>query len=691
MASCSRSVLLWVVLPLLPLKGAPLLLTDTAAVRGLRPEQAAQQHLVRLDAVVTYRDGIDRNLFVQDEFGGIFVSVSRSEHEVLRSLEVGDRIRLEGVTQYQRFSPSISGGGAGLKITPLGAGALPEAPLVTAGRVQTGEFHDQYVSVRSVIRSMSSFAAKGEHRVLLSGSSETGLIEVWIHSPSAPSLPEEWLNQEAIFIGVAAGGGNDHGQIRDVRLMVPSLDRIKLDTNALAQVFSRPPLAPGELLRYEPPKSSAHPRERAHVRGFVTLVKPGKGVFLGDDGGNGVWVESAQQNAFARGDELSVAGYAARDGGRIFLRDGVLRPTGSRASLRPAPARVGEILRGAFPDALVRVQAALAAELRHPGVRMLSLDADGRRFFARLLDSCGADTNPQWAVGSLLELVGVSEAYPQPMNEAHLQTDFTLLLQGADSVTLLGAPPWFTRGRLLMLAGVLAAVAALGALWVLALNRQLARQTRLIERQTARRTTIEERQRIARELHDSLEQQLAGLSIQLDDAGHLAAQNGGAPSELVSALGNARAMLRHSRAEARRSILDLRTQALETGGLVGALWLPENSGGVAMQIVGEPRPLPRESEFQLLRIAGEAVANARRHASGAAIQLRLEYTTEAVRLAILDDGPGFDPHHPPVGRDAHFGLLGMRERAEKLGATFHLHSAPGSGTRIEVCLSTASA
>ena len=96
------------------------------------------------------------------------------------------------------------------------------------------------------------------------------------------------------------------------------------------------------------------------------------------------------------------------------------------------------------------------------------------------------------------------------------------------------------------------------------------------------------------------------------------------------------------------------------------------------------RKLPEEMEQHLLRIAQEAVANMVKHARAHEVRIRLEMDNGRLRLSVADDGQGFEQTEAFSEIGGHFGLLGMRERAERLGGELKLHSAPGSGTQVEV-------
>ena len=94
------------------------------------------------------------------------------------------------------------------------------------------------------------------------------------------------------------------------------------------------------------------------------------------------------------------------------------------------------------------------------------------------------------------------------------------------------------------------------------------------------------------------------------------------------------------------------------------------------------RPLPADVEYNLLRIAQEAVLNAVKHSGARTLQVTLDSTAQHLRLSVRDDGTGFDEEDaPPLG---HYGLIGMKERAAQIGADFHLATARGRGTTVQV-------
>ena len=198
---------------------------------------------------------------------------------------------------------------------------------------------------------------------------------------------------------------------------------------------------------------------------------------------------------------------------------------------------------------------------------------------------------------------------------------------------------------------------------------------------------LQERARLAREIHDTLAQGFVGIASQLE------AVSTELPEEFQAArryLDVARKMARHSMTEARRSVSDLRASVLEGQNLAAALlsgaqmWTAGSGVTAKVDTCGAECALPDEYEQHLLRIAQEAITNVLKHAQASTICVTLRKEMGKISLRIVDNGRGFREQHAFSIAGGHFGLIGMRERAERLGGKLLLFSQPGEGTRIEV-------
>ena len=223
------------------------------------------------------------------------------------------------------------------------------------------------------------------------------------------------------------------------------------------------------------------------------------------------------------------------------------------------------------------------------------------------------------------------------------------------------------------------ALAALGfsmwAGWQLRL-RKIRRQYVLI---------LGERMRLSRELHDTLLQSLVGVALQFDAvATDVESSSVATQKQFVRMRKQVEEYIR----EARQSIWDLRSPRLERRDLVAALRdvgqhvTEGHSITFALDVAGDPRRCSQKVEAQLLRIGQEAVTNAVRHARATHIQMALHYDEGSVSLQVIDNGCGFD-HRAVVNDDPqHYGLMGMRERAEDVGGHLEVMSEARRGTQI---------
>ncbi len=210
-----------------------------------------------------------------------------------------------------------------------------------------------------------------------------------------------------------------------------------------------------------------------------------------------------------------------------------------------------------------------------------------------------------------------------------------------------------------------------------ALAENDALQERLVEQ--ARRTGVqEERARLAREIHDTTAQSLAGIVTQLEAA------VGGERQE------RALRLAREALAEARRSMQDLSPGDLDGATLPDALagavaaWSSDHGVRADVVVTGDAVALHPEVEATVLRIAQESLTNVAKHAGAARVGVTLSYDGDEVVLDVRDDGVGFDTS-APAGSSS-FGLRGMRQRVARLAGDLTLESSPGRGTAVSARL-----
>lgn len=199
----------------------------------------------------------------------------------------------------------------------------------------------------------------------------------------------------------------------------------------------------------------------------------------------------------------------------------------------------------------------------------------------------------------------------------------------------------------------------------------------------------QERQRMAREIHDTLAQELSAVAAQLEVA--LTAAEGG--DQWRGPVTQARDVARDGLGEVRHLVQALASPLLDDAALPGALsvlarrWQRQTGIEAACYSDEDVPPLPEEVQAALLRVAQAALANVAEHAGASQAQLTLSWAGEEVLLDVWDNGAGFEPgpvqdgHQEPAGERG-FGLSGMRQRLGQLGGRLEIESTPGHGTAI---------
>jgi signal transduction histidine kinase len=198
-------------------------------------------------------------------------------------------------------------------------------------------------------------------------------------------------------------------------------------------------------------------------------------------------------------------------------------------------------------------------------------------------------------------------------------------------------------------------------------------------------SVIEERNRLARELHDAMTQNLFSLSLTAQAAGGLVRTD---PARAEAEIDHVGRLARETQAELRSLIFELRPPRLEADGLVATVGKDLEVLGRAhglkadLRVHGTPE-LASTVQIELYRIIQEALNNAVRHARAESVAVDVDATDDTVTITVRDDGVGFDPAARAI-RERRLGLTSMRERAESLGGTLTIETAPRSGTAVRV-------
>jgi signal transduction histidine kinase len=665
-------------------------LTNAAQVRQLSSAAAAEGLLVRVRGVVTYFDPENELAFVQDPTAGTYVDPA---WRVIESpaysgpIMAGLMVELTGHSRPGRFAPFVSHNPA-VKVLRL-MDSLPEPMRPLRGLLLDPTFHSQWIELEVFVRNaridngrlrMGLTYGPRHFEAFVTGDWQNGIV------------PPELLKSDVRIRGVYGSIFNDQRQLVDMRLFVPSTNEIAVIDPGMSLAFAQAPRGIGEIMQFNP-----NPTERIHVQGMVLAQLPGEGLYLrGEDGA--IWVGTDHEETLAPGQTVSVVGFPRPGEVRPLLLDAIVKVLEPVGEPEPVVLTAERVLGRPVDGDLVTVEARLVDLLERPGNSTLLLQSERTTFSARLLDSTPIEQALE--AGSWLKLTGICvmkgdlSAGTDPSSGSLVRTEakptsFSLIIRNQADIALLHTPPWWTPDRVRNLLLGMAAATAGFLLWGALLRHKVNEQTVVIAERIEMERIAEERARIARELHDTLEQELVGIKMALDSA---ASRLDSAPEKAKHSIDQARAMIRRSQAEARQSVWDLRAanlaqenldEALEE--LISPLSQPEGTQVLVETGLTVQPDFDGVIKNHVLRIAQESVTNALKHADAGRVSVRMTSTDQELDLQITDDGCGFDVASQ-AGKNGHFGLIGMRERAYKLNGRLSLQSEPGKGSTVRLIL-----
>lgn len=658
------------------------LLTEIRAIRALSQDDGARGYPVRLRGTISHFDEIGKNsLILHDGTLGQFVinPPPATVVDAWNDLRTGDFVEIHGRTVRGGFAPNVEPA----QVSRLGPGTLPPARTIPYSAMLTGRHDCEYVEISGIVqRAWLPSAASGTRLLFADVDTEDGMVRAlfWGFEPADLGRFIDARVRMRGNVGTIFGHTEQlsgvsvfAGRTADLVVLEPAPDPFRLNTRPIRGIYNYSPA--GEVNR------------RIRVRGVVTAVVPGHPVDVRDftttsifrhvrhslyvnDASGGARIETEQVPLPQPGDRIDAAGFAAVTPAKPILKNAVFRVIGRDPTPAPISLTGAALLQPDNDAAMVRIDAHLLSVLTGPTERMLVLKA-GEAVFNAALDASGAAALDHLRAGTLLSVAGVYayQAGPPP--------SFRLHVPRVEDIRILASAPWWTLRHTLVTGVMFACVAGFGAVGVHTHTRRKRREYQAV---------LSERTRVARELHDTLEQGLAGIALQLEAvAGSLKSS----PERARRSLDVARQMLRYSLEETRRSVMDLRSQALESRDLAGALTSLAQQMTVgtraqaAVRVTGAAARLDAAEEHHLLRIGLEALTNAVKHARPARIDIELAFEPDATRLVVQDDGCGFEEGRPGAGRP-HFGLQGVRERVDKLGGRLEVESAAGCGTRLAV-------
>lgn len=647
-------------------------LTKAIEVRSLTPTEAASGIPAQLRGVVVFVEGPSA-VFVQDDTSTTFFRMPAGKPPPA----VGDEIEVTSKTRLGHYLPGLDHA----EFRLLGRRELPPGIPAHFDDLHFGRYHYQRVTVEGIVRSVQPVSA-GKSLLRLAMRSRVIDVQIDESVPGGLSL----IDRRVAITGLAVGQIN----VARRQLVQPYL-RV-LDFSEVAILSPAPPVeetptvTAADLLAF---RVTGLGDRRVRIEGVVAAVFGGDQIYL-QEGDQAFAARLSRPTTIAPGDRVKVAGFPTMDRFSATVVDAELLDR--KAGPAPTPLELPSLedlfvapedqMPGKHDGRLVRIRGTVRDGFKtEAGVTYLLQDR-GRTIQVRA--PAGGETA---ATGSKVRVTGVCQ-----VELALLQLGFrsepgliSLRVASPAGLEVLQRPAWWTPARLGLLLLALAGTILLAASWILTLRRRVQLQTDALRYRIEAEAALQERYRIAREFHDTLEQELAGVSLRLDALATRVADEKGKGLTVAS-----RNLVARIQIEMRDLISDLRDPAETAGDLLSALESVATRANADDDVVVRITPggvlplLPAGTVHDLRMIAREAINNARKHGRASLVAVEVETEPERLTMRIVDNGGGFDVVTALERKSGHFGCEGMRARGRKISAEITWHSALRKGATVTV-------
>lgn len=586
---------------------------------------------------------------------------------------LGDVIEVKGTATPLAFAPGIKA--SSIKI--VGRMLLPPFAEKTLFDLRGGRLDNARVKMSGVlagVRSVESTRLDPNARIVqLALNTDEGRFVAHV-----PGTEAEWrplLDAELEVSGCAMSAFSVRAEFRGVQMEVASPEDVVVTKAAPGSPFDRETTSVADLMAFSPKPRDAHARK---VRGVVTYSEPGFCYI--QDGEHGLKVAGEDAGGFRPGDEVEVVGFPRVVDRMSELRCMAVRRTGAGRVPEPFEgytlADYGRWMYYSSGGAMVDI------EWRRVAFSARVIRVDERDGSAELILADGSVTSrvrfngavPDFLADAerLRPLVRVCAVAELSVSDATMDDRMPVLrgisfaAASPDDITFVPDAEWrarkretYSRNAAWIAVASLLALVAVGVWSILRARRERDRMSAIVA----------ERKRMAADLHDTIEQNLAGAKMLMESSLSIAPD---VPPAVAEAVKGAAAVLAHAKSEIRATIFNLRCDEMFDRRPADVFremmrHLDRGKVNVRCRLRGLPDHLPGPLFSDLIGIVQEATTNAMKHGKANNIVLVVDPSDGGFALRVLNDGEPFDAASALGPEAGHFGLAGMRERAKRNG------------------------
>ena len=616
-------------------------------------------------------------------------------------IHVGDKIRAQGRTVALTNDFAIGFINANCFAIDVIGHVAPEPPIdATIDDVLTGKYAWRPVRIRGTVRDVfrDEIDHLYQHIIVSAGGRSIGLA--FLDAGNSLDEPANLIGAEVRAIGGYSPFFSGFRRLSRSEISIHSMDSLEILKPPPKDPFSVPLIASIHVNSNEQLMNLG----RHSSRGVVIAVWQRYDFAIKTDDGTIINVRLADGPPPHCGDSVEVAGLPDTDLYRINLRRAIWRkqpgvspceqeepePTDiTRIFTRSGHYEIDPGFHGKAISLCGLVTGVPSAGMNDGIVRLQCGD------FTMTVDvSATPEAIDGLELGSKTEISGTcivkTDSWHPNEPIPHIR-EVTLVVRAPSDVKVLEPPPWWTPGRFAVLVSALLVALAAIMLWNIMLRRLADKRgselmrTRLSQEET--KLKVQERTRIAVELHDTIAQNLTGVSLEIDSAEQLASKD---YDGMMRHLLMASRTLQSCRNELRNCLWDLRSRALEEEDLNEAIRRTVaplvSDVDLAIRFNVPRKELADDTAHVLMRIVRELVQNAVRHGGASSVKIAGSLEDGVLRFSVRDNGRGFDPENRPGVMMGHFGLQGIRERINQFNGEMSIESAPGKGAKASISM-----